>query len=125
MFSYFKLSSGMLSWYKYLIDNSVFSHLGFWSGSFFPIWLFADHCLLVPSNDAMYDLLYAIPHIGRIIWVLETVNVSNAQKLVQSKEVQVGNDQENAQSEKKFPLQKPRWEKNKSTIRNLYREDIF
>ena len=38
------------------------------------------------------------------------------------KKVQVGKDQEKAQSEKRFPLQKPRWEKNKLTIRYLYHE---
>ena len=31
--------------------------------------------------------------------------------------VQVGKDQEKTQSEKRFPLQKPRWEKTKVTIR--------
>ena len=36
--------------------------------------------------------------------------------------VQVGKDQEKAQSEKRFPLQKPRWEKTKLTIRYLYHE---
>ena len=43
------------------------------------------------------------------------------------KKVQVGKDQEKAQSEKKkkkFPLQKPRWEKTKLTIRYLYHETI-
>ena len=39
-----------------------------------------------------------------------------------SKKVQVGKDQEKAQSEKRFPLQKPRWEKTKLTIRYLYHE---
>ena len=34
-------------------------------------------------------------------------------------EVQVDNDQENAQSEKKFPFQKPRWKKTKLTNRYL------
>ena len=38
------------------------------------------------------------------------------------KKVQVGKDQEKAQSEKRFPLQKPRWEKTKLTIRYLYHE---
>ena len=36
------------------------------------------------------------------------------------KKVKVGKDQEKAQSEKRFPLQKPRWEKTKLTIRYLY-----
>ena len=36
--------------------------------------------------------------------------------------VQVGKDQEKAQSEKRLPLQKPRWEKTKLTIRYLYHE---
>ena len=42
------------------------------------------------------------------------------------RKVQVGNDQENALSEKRFPLQKPRREITKLTIRlyNLYHENI-
>ena len=44
-----------------------------------------------------------------------------------NEKVQVGKDQEKAQSEKgairkRFPLQKPRWEKTKLTIRYLYHE---
>ena len=35
----------MLSWYKYLIVNLVFSHLG---GNFFPVVPFHDHCPLSP-----------------------------------------------------------------------------
>ena len=38
----------LLSFYKYLIVNLVFSHLGFWSGNFFLIAPFSDHCLLLP-----------------------------------------------------------------------------
>ena len=38
----------MFSWYKYLIVNLVFSHLGFWSGNLFLITPFPDFCLLVP-----------------------------------------------------------------------------
>ena len=38
--------------------------------------------------------------------------------------VQVGKEQEKAQSEKRFPLQKPRREKTKPTIRYLYHENI-
>ena len=37
-----------VSWYKYLIVNLVFSHLGFWSGNLFLIAPFPDLCLLVP-----------------------------------------------------------------------------
>ena len=40
----------MFSWYKYLIFNLVFSHLGFWSGNLFLIVPFPDLCLLVPFN---------------------------------------------------------------------------
>ena len=32
---------------KYLMVSLVFSHLGFWSGNFFMIVPFPDHCLLV------------------------------------------------------------------------------
>ena len=38
----------MFSWYKYLVVNLVFSHLGFGSGNLFLIAPFPDHCLLVP-----------------------------------------------------------------------------
>ena len=38
----------MFSKYKYLIDNLVFSDLGFWSENFFLIAYFPDHCLLIP-----------------------------------------------------------------------------
>ena len=37
----------MFSWYKDLIVNLVFSHLGFWSGNLFLIAPFPDLCLLV------------------------------------------------------------------------------
>ena len=37
----------MFSWYKYLIVNLVFSHLGFWSGNLFLFAPFPDLCLLV------------------------------------------------------------------------------
>ena len=53
--------------FGYLIVNLVFSHLGFWSGNFFLIAHFPDHCLLVPfriilmSNARAIDLDKAIP----------------------------------------------------------------
>ena len=37
----------MSSKYKYLYVNLVLFHLGFWSGNFFLIAPFPDHCLLV------------------------------------------------------------------------------
>ena len=37
-----------VSWYKYLIVNLFFSHLGFWSGNLYLIAPFPDLCLLVP-----------------------------------------------------------------------------
>ena len=40
-----------VSWYKYLIDSLVFSHLGFWSGNLFLIAPFPDLCLLVPFHS--------------------------------------------------------------------------
>ena len=42
----------MFSKYKYQVVNLVFSHLGFWSGNFFLIAPFPDHCLLVPSSSS-------------------------------------------------------------------------
>ena len=44
----------ILTKYKCLIVNLVFSHLGFWSANFFLIAPFPDHCLLVP----FYRLLH-------------------------------------------------------------------
>ena len=38
----------MFSWYKYLIVNLDFSHLGCLSGTHFLIAPFSDFCLLVP-----------------------------------------------------------------------------
>ena len=44
--------------------------------------------------------------------------------LFRQKKVQVGKDQEKAQSEKDSHSKKPRWEKTKLTIRHLYHENI-
>ena len=41
----------MFAWYKYLIVNLVFSHLGFKSGNLFLIAPFPDRCLFVPFSD--------------------------------------------------------------------------
>ena len=41
----------MFSWYKYLIVNLVFSHLGFWSGDLFLIAHCPDLCLIVPFDE--------------------------------------------------------------------------
>ena len=43
---------------------------------------------------------------------------------IKYRKVQVGKDQEKTQSEKRFPLQKPKWEKTKLKIRYLYHENI-
>ena len=40
----------LFSWYKYLVVNLVFSHLGFWSGNLFLIAPFPDLCVLVPFS---------------------------------------------------------------------------
>ena len=45
------LANDMFSWYKYLIANLVFSHLGFWSGNLFLTAPFPDRCLLVPLRS--------------------------------------------------------------------------
>ena len=42
-----KFRYDMLSWYKYLILNLVFSNLAFWSGNLFLIAHFPDRCLRV------------------------------------------------------------------------------
>ena len=46
----------MFSWYKYLIVNLVFSHLGFWSGNLFLIASFPDLNLLVLSNVISFGI---------------------------------------------------------------------
>ena len=38
----------MVSWYKYLIVNLVFSHLCFWRGNLFLVPPFPNRCLFVP-----------------------------------------------------------------------------
>ena len=38
----------MLTWYKFMIVNVVFSHLGVWRGNLYLIAPFPDRCLLVP-----------------------------------------------------------------------------
>ena len=44
-------SCGMFSWFKYLSVVLDFSQtLGLWSGDFFLIAPFPDHCLLVPFS---------------------------------------------------------------------------
>ena len=48
-----------VSWYKYLIVNLFFSHLGFWSGNLFLIAPFPDLCLLVPF-DTEFECVYYI-----------------------------------------------------------------
>ena len=53
----------MFSKYKYLIVNLVFSHLGFWSGNFFLIEPFPDHCLLV----LFYFLYCNIANVGKTL----------------------------------------------------------
>ena len=49
-------ASDMFSWYKYLIVNLVFPHLGFWSGYLFLIDPFPDHCLFVPFHPMHLSL---------------------------------------------------------------------
>ena len=44
----------MFSWYKYLIVNSVLSHLGFWSGNLFLIVPFPDRYILVPFQKFLF-----------------------------------------------------------------------
>ena len=84
MLSYFQLSLGnrvatywentahsayvMFSWYKYLIVNSVFSHLGFWSGNLFLIAQFPDRCLLVPFSAYVTKVDIAVKYVKVITW---------------------------------------------------------
>ena len=50
----------IFSKYKYLIVNLVFSHLGFWSGNFFLIVPFPDHCLLVSFYLNLHSLTFCL-----------------------------------------------------------------
>ena len=54
----------MFSWYKYLIVNLVFSHLGFWSENLFLIAPFLDLCLLVPILTLTVAWFQTVPLIG-------------------------------------------------------------
>ena len=49
------LAYDMFSWYKNLNVNLVFPPHGFWSGNFFLIASFPDHCLLVPFHVVIVD----------------------------------------------------------------------
>ena len=44
----------MISWYKHLYVILVFPHIGLWSGNFFLIAPFSDHCLLFPSYTSKF-----------------------------------------------------------------------
>ena len=72
------------------------------------------------QSNASLPKALCIPclHVSALIHV----PVENSLSVIDSKKVQVGKDQEKAQSEKRLPLQKPRWEKTKPTIRYLYHE---
>ena len=74
-----------VSWYKCLIVSLVFSHLGFWSGNLFLVAPFPDLCLLVLFNARALKTIY-----------------DPKSSLLTDKEVQVGNDQEMAQSDIEF-----------------------
>ena len=110
-----------VSWYKYLIVSLFFSHLGFWSGNLFLISPFPDLCLLVPffvfrsfssinlwrqtfRFEDVFTRAFSLKSPPRIItWViynfLKVINF-HLHRPVFEKKVQVGKDQEKAQSEK-------------------------
>ena len=52
----------MFSWYKYLIVNLVFPHLGFWSGNLFLIATLLDRCLPVPYYTLTMCLFVSIDY---------------------------------------------------------------
>ena len=56
----------MFSQYKYLIVNLVFPSSVFWSGNFFLIAPFSDHCLLVPFLSASSRPCYSIHSMTRV-----------------------------------------------------------
>ena len=59
----------MFSWYKYLIVNLVFSHLGFWSENLFLIAPFLDLCLLAPILTLTVAWFQTVPLIGYFAWM--------------------------------------------------------
>ena len=81
----------------------------------------------VMDNNTILKIVEAHRHLGVTLsssnkW---TVHINAIiQSSAKPKKVQVGKDQEKAQSEKDSHSQKPRWEKNKLTIRYLYHENI-
>ena len=58
MFAYWGIAAhsvyDMISWYKHLYVILVFPHIGLWSGNFFLIAPFSDHCLLFPSYTSKF-----------------------------------------------------------------------
>ena len=106
-----------VSWYKYLIVGLVFSHLGFWSGNLFLIAPFPDLCLLVPFSNPRDDraevpLSTVIPRVGNFHLEQNTILEKGTSRQRSGK----------GAIRERFPLQKPRWEKTKLTIRYLYHE---
>ena len=51
---------------------------------------------------------------GKVLWPVPAMKKCDHNYYPGRKKVQVGKDQEKAQSEKRFPLQKPRWEKTQT-----------
>ena len=107
-----------VSWYKYLIVSLVFSYLGFWSGNLFLIAPFPDLCLLVPFFEGDLTMQDHLDKVYRdlVVFVRDelvkkinhrqinaVVGPNNKKRKVTKpwwKKVQVGKDQEKAQSEK-------------------------
>ena len=75
IFSYFPIGKiaahsacGVFSWYKCLIANLVFSHLGFWSGNLFLIAPFHDLCLPVTfSWNLLTMTIKLMLHVSRLL----------------------------------------------------------
>ena len=65
---------------------------------------------------ATYSRTFVVAHREDILCINSQLSLN--------KKVQVGKDQEKAQSEKDSHSKKPRWEKTKLTIRYLYHENI-
>ena len=81
----------------------VFSHLGFWSGNLFLIAPFPDLCLLVPfyykRDDFDFDKVN-FPFLDVDVPRRTSYGVYIPQFIRFARKVQVGKDQEKAQSEK-------------------------
>ena len=83
-----------------MIVGLFFSHLGFWSWNLFLIAPFPDLCLLVPFYMTLLYIRLRQCSISMFKTYKRTSNIISKREFVLNEKVQVGKDQEKAQSEK-------------------------